>query len=74
MAGRAWLGVPGCAYHGCVYHGCVYYGCVYHGCVYYRPQVGVHCASKPVGYWAFELCVNQNATQVIPDPHPHPDH
>ena len=23
----------------------------------------MHCAAKPVGYWAFELCVNQNATQ-----------
>ena len=33
-------------------------------------QVGVHCASKPVGYWAFELCVNQNATQVITHPDP----
>ena len=33
-------------------------------------QVGVHCASKPVGYWAFELCVNQNATQVITHPGP----
>ena len=57
-AGRAWLGGPGCADHGCADH---------------RPQVGVHCASKPIGYWAFELCVNQNATQVIPDPDPDPD-
>ena len=32
--------------------------------------MGVHCASKPVGYWAFELCVNQNATQVITHPGP----
>ena len=37
----------------------------------------MHCASKPIGYWAFELCVNQNATQVSPypnsNPNPNPD-